>query len=168
MDNSIVILSWVIKQLDWCIKADVLELGLCKDQKRIKYGEYCKYILGKPVKKYDDLYCDIMLKYGQYYLDTAKRLNNSYYSRIRRLKNRITRYLSLGQCIWATLTFSDDVLNNTNESTRRKYVQKYLKSVSSHYIANIDFGSDKTYIDRNGVEREGTQREHYHLQNPLV
>lgn len=161
-ESSIAMLNWWIKQLDWCIKADVIELGLCKDVKKIDYGNFSRYILHQPIKKYDDLMLDLTIKHGKYYLDTARKLNNSDFSRVRRLKRRIARYLSLGQCIFATLTFSDDVLNNTNEKTRRKYVQLYLRSKSNHYVANIDFGSDSEYVDRHGVTRKATEREHYH------
>lgn len=162
LSTSIAMLGWFIKQLDWCIKADVIELGLCKDVKKIDYGNYSRYFLHQPIEKYDNLMIDLTIKHGKYYLDTARKLNNSSFSRIRRLKKRITRYLSLGRCIWATLTFSDDVLNSTSVTTRRKYVQKYLKGISKHYIANIDFGSDDQYVDRHGVTRKGTSREHYH------
>lgn len=50
---------------------------------------------------------------------------------------------------FATLTFTDDVLASTSAETRRRYVTRALKSVSSRYMANIDFGK------QNG-------REHYH------
>lgn len=69
--------------------------------------------------------------------------------RYNRLLNRIKRFLDLGDCVFFTLTFTDDVLNNTNEDTRRKYVRRFLKQHSSLYIANIDFGPK-------------TNREHYH------
>ena len=51
--------------------------------------------------------------------------------------------------IFATMTFTDQQMDNTSEKTRRRYIVRYLNSVSEHYIANIDFGAE------NG-------REHYH------
>ena len=82
-------------------------------------------------------------------LETARSINNSNYHRVKRLNDRIQRYLASGVCIWLTLTFTDDVLAKTTELQRRRFVVKYLKSQSNYYVANIDYG--KT-----------TEREHYH------
>ena len=57
--------------------------------------------------------------------------------------------LLLGNCIFITLTFKDNVLNNTTRETRRRYITRFLKAHSSEYVANIDFG-------------EKNHREHYH------
>jgi len=54
-----------------------------------------------------------------------------------------------GDCLFLTLTFNDNTLNQTSAETRRKYVRRYLKQFNCAYVANIDFGSE------NG-------REHYH------
>lgn len=70
-----------------------------------------------------------------------KRYNN--------LINRIIFYLNIGSCCFFTLTFNDETLNKTTELTRRKYVRRFLKSLSNFYIANIDFGLENN-------------REHYH------
>lgn len=79
----------------------------------------------------------------------AERINLAFYSRVKRLKNRISEMLHQGRCYFLTLTFSDDTLGRTSDQTRRKYVTLFLKSISDVYVANIDFGSN------NG-------REHYH------
>jgi hypothetical protein len=79
----------------------------------------------------------------------AERINNAYYARVRRLKVRIAHLLSLGTCFFLTLTFNNDTLSITSADTRRKYVTRFLKSISTDYVGNIDFGS------KNG-------REHYH------
>ena len=149
IEVSISVLGWFIKRLKWCIKSEVISLGLCDDVKKIDYGNYSRYILHKPIQKYDDLFIDTTIKHGAYYIKVARNINNANSSRVRRLKKRIMKYLSLGQCLFVTLTFSNDVLDSTSVSTRRKYVQKYLKSKSSHYIANIDYGNKN-------------EREHYH------
>lgn len=52
--------------------------------------------------------------------------------------------------IFGTLTFTDEVLENTKSDTRRKYVRRFLQKNALHYIANIDFGEQKG-------------REHYHF-----
>lgn len=89
----------------------------------------------------------------------ATRINLAYYARVKRLKDRISTLLRLGTCYFLTLTFKDAVLSSTSSDTRRKYVTLFLKSLSTDYIANIDFGS------QNG-------REHYHAvvlsENPIM
>ena len=77
------------------------------------------------------------------------RVNKAYYNRVCRLKEKINDMLLLGQCIFLTLTFTDKVLDNTNEDTRKRYVKRYLKDVSPLYVANIDYGAKN-------------EREHYH------
>lgn len=81
--------------------------------------------------------------------DEAHKINNASYKRRNRLASHITNMLMLGNCIFITLTFKDNVLNNTTRETRRRYVTRFLKSQSSQYVANIDFG-------------EKNHREHYH------
>lgn len=73
----------------------------------------------------------------------------------RRLFEKVTKMVALGNCAFVTLTFRDEVLSKTTESTRRRYVARYLKSQSSTYIANLDFGDKKKNINSN-------EREHYH------
>lgn len=82
------------------------------------------------------------------YLDSLKIIHADN-QRYNRLLKRIVKYLDMGSCLFFTLTFTDDVLNNTNEETRRKYVRRFLKSISSCYVANVDYG-------------EKNCREHYH------
>lgn len=77
------------------------------------------------------------------------KINHASYNRTNRLRRRINEYLSLGNCLFLTLTFNEETMNNTNSETRKKYVKNYLKSQSNYYVANIDFGK------QNG-------REHYH------
>lgn len=79
----------------------------------------------------------------------AERINLAYYARVKRLKDRIADMLCEGTCYFLTLTFTDEVLARTSDVTRRRYVTRFLKSLSDRYVANIDFGS------QNG-------REHYH------
>lgn len=79
----------------------------------------------------------------------ARKINNCYYHRACRLRKRIENYLSIGNCIFLTLTFTNDTLKNTNKDTRKQYVVRYLKSCSDYYVANIDYGAKN-------------HREHYH------
>ncbi len=81
-------------------------------------------------------------------IECDKILNASYH-RTKRLSDRIQNMLLSGQCIFLTLTFTDKVLESTNQDTRKRYVKRYLKEVSNQYVANIDYGSKN-------------EREHYH------
>lgn len=78
----------------------------------------------------------------------AENINNAYYHRVRRARERIKKIIE-NKSLFLTLTFTDDVLNNISKESRRKYVQRFLKSFNALYVANIDFGG------KNG-------REHYH------
>ena len=77
------------------------------------------------------------------------KINNASYKKVQRLKHRISKMLIEGNCIFLTLTFSQQTLDNTTTHERRKAVVRFLKTCSSSYVANIDFGKDN-------------EREHYH------
>lgn len=79
----------------------------------------------------------------------AFRVNKASYNRNIRLKSKISRMITSGSCIFLTLTFTDKVLETTSKDTRRRYIARALKTMSDHYIANIDYGKKK-------------EREHYH------
>lgn len=79
----------------------------------------------------------------------AHKINRASSRRVQRLRSRIEKLVFSGNAIFATLTFTDNVLSSTSQKTRRRYVARFLKSQSEFYVANIDFGS------KNG-------REHYH------
>lgn len=85
---------------------------------------------------------------GNVYNEIAK-IENASCHRATRLRSRIEKMLLNGECLFLTLTFNDETLNNTSVDTRRQYVRKYLKRFNCPYVANIDFGKE------NG-------REHYH------
>jgi len=70
-------------------------------------------------------------------------------NRATRLRKRIESMLLNGDCLFLTLTFNDETLNNTSDKTRRQLVSRYLKTFNCPYVANIDYGG------KNG-------REHYH------
>lgn len=105
-----------------------------------------------PAKDIYSEYNDLYDEYGAKFIKECHKINNASCKRALRLKDRITSYLGKGQCIFVTLTFTDEVLDQTSVDTRRKYVQRYLKSISDYYVANIDYGVDDRY----------THREHYH------
>ena len=90
----------------------------------------------------------ILSQYSIFHLKEAIRIHNAKVHRVTRLKRRIESICS-ERAYFLTLTFTDDVLSRTDEKTRRKYVSRSLKSISSDYVANIDYGSKN-------------EREHYH------
>lgn len=79
----------------------------------------------------------------------AERMVNADNARRKRLRQRIEKMFDKGNVVFLTLTFTDEVLQNTIPQSRRDYVRKFLKSISNDYVGNIDFGA------KNG-------REHYH------
>lgn len=82
-------------------------------------------------------------------LNECKKINQSCFKRVSRLKERINNMLLSGACVFLTLTFIDEILQTTNEQTRRKYVSRFLKNNGVSYVGNIDYGKEKG-------------REHYH------
>lgn len=147
------------------LKSVVIEMGLDKVQKKVSWSNYLRYQLGKAraydkpnkVEELESLTIPytaeecISLRnfYGQELWEEAERVNNASYHRVARLRNRITDMLLSGNCLFLTLTFTDDVLSKTSKETRRKYVSRFLKQYSNKYVANIDFGKKN-------------DREHYH------
>lgn len=80
----------------------------------------------------------------------CQKIANANYKQTARLRKKIKHMLESSQnCVFLTLTFTDDVLATTTPQTRRKYVSRFLNDHATEYIANIDFGG------KNG-------REHYH------
>ena len=93
-----------------------------------------------------DLSCN---EYGDLTMKIASQLNHNQYERKIYLKNRIGQFFMTKKCYFLTLTFNNHTLENTTHETRRRYVTRFLKSQSTDYVANIDFGKKN-------------EREHYH------
>lgn len=87
----------------------------------------------------------------------ANRILNNVQSKRVRLKKFIKKMLDSGECLFLTCTFTDNLLKRTSYVTRRRYIQRFLKSYNTNAVANIDFGEKK-------------HREHYHaiLQNDFI
>ena len=81
-------------------------------------------------------------------INEGMRLYENYRKRNQRLRKRISNIIDCDS-LFLTFTFTDDVLNSTSRDTRQIYVRRFLKSISTNYVANVDFGAE------NG-------REHYH------
>lgn len=83
----------------------------------------------------------------------CEQLLNAYKMRLKRVYDEIEFIVMCGQGVFVTFTFNDEALNRTSSVTRRRQVSRFLKSVSSRYVANIDFGKKNN-------------REHYHAIIP--
>ena len=138
-----------LMSVDYTKKSQVLKLGICRKVKQLDKDNYERIANGDfDLPYYDMMFC-LDNNVGIEDLEEARRINSANCKRVMRLNKRIKTYLSMGCCIWLTLTFNDGVLSKTSKETRKKYVTKYLKSQSCYYVGNIDYG--KT-----------TEREHYH------
>lgn len=86
-------------------------------------------------------------------MELEYRLYSANLKRQQRLRNRFDRMIKTNRAIFLTLTFNDSFLSrDTSSETRRRYVARFLKEQCIEYVANIDFGQDERF----------TQREHYH------
>lgn len=88
-------------------------------------------------------------KYGSKMWYKAELLNHARYKRKQRIQQKIESMVLSGSALFITLTFNNQVLNDTNEATRRRYVARWCKANSPFYVANIDYGDENN-------------REHYH------
>lgn len=97
------------------------------------------------------LFSDLNEEYSEIELKSLKQLYDARRQKVARLKKRVKRMIDRSEFVYFfTLTWRDEVLNNTSQKTRRTYVQRFLSSLDYiDYFANIDFGSE-------------TEREHYH------
>ncbi len=126
---------------DFLVKKHILEEGLLVDYKKARFDGYAME--------------DFVFLHGKNTTRVCRNMNSVDYKRRKRLRNKVHKMVALGTCSFITLTFRDEVLLKTSEATRRRYVARYLKSQSSTYIANLDFGDKKKNINSN-------EREHYH------
>ena len=127
------------------LKESVLTSGAYKEQRQLNRIIYKNQLL-------DDYY-EIMESFNEKYLPESwqciEALADSKRKKAKRIKKRNSKMISQGDAFFLTLTFTDVVLAATSEQTRRRYVARYLKQISSFYVANIDYGKD-------------FGREHYH------
>lgn len=77
------------------------------------------------------------------------RISHAKSTRITRLKSRIFDMIYKNDCLFLTLTFTDNSLERTSADFRRIAVRRFLNSLNVPYVANIDFGNKN-------------HREHYH------
>ena len=149
------------RKIDYSLKAEAIRQGYDKIERTISKTKYKYYQAcinecqnGEVIsEELQQQYKDACLKAQNLannglYIEAGK-INHASYQRRNRLEKRISQMLSSSTCIFVTLTFKNEVLDNTTQETRKKYVIRALKKMSDSYVANIDFGTKN-------------QREHYH------
>ena len=100
-------------------------------------------VISDPVQ--DDIYFDLLNNIGQSGIKECHRINRNTDNRTYRVRKRVRKLIDSGACLFLTFTFTDSVLDITNEKTRRKYVIECLNSFDNRgYVANIDYGVDDT------------------------
>lgn len=137
------------------LKAKVIASGLTKIVTRVKKNSY-RIEKGKPVIDIDlfakdtEVLDELSRSYtGWNEIKEAERVNHAFANRVCRLKKRISQMLNNSNCIFLTLTFTNEVLKNTSVQTRHDYIKRFLNNLNCDYVANIDYGSQN-------------EREHYH------
>ena len=131
--------------VDYSLRSEVLKTDLVKDIKYIKSLQFYNPHIAEDLQES----LDLMEKENPAYYKEACKIIDSDRSKHKRLNNRIKNMLKKGQCIFLTLTFTDEVFAITSPATRKQYVIRTLKQITNDYVANIDYG-----------EKFG--REHYH------
>ena len=143
---------------DYTYKSYCLNNNIDREVKKISYHLHLNNLYSAfdiaPYYQYtkdtlEIFYNSLADRFGFSSILEAMRLNNARYHRIERLKKRVESIISYNTSFFLTLTFTNKTLESTDSYTRRRYVSRFLRSLSSNYVANIDFG-----------KRKG--REHYH------
>lgn len=141
------------------LKHELLSNGKYELYVGIRYAEYSKFCAehyGTEINKKFEIYLGAEYNFTEEELKCCRQLYDSRRKKVERLKKKLEYRINNFNCLWLTLTFRDDVLDNTSESTRHQYIQKFLKGLNiPFYVANIDYG-DK---EKNEYSLE---REHYH------
>lgn len=161
-----------MKKPDYTYKATVLSehSDIVSLQRKISKAFYADYILHKDgvvaytefdVETAENMRSFLMSENSTLYQE-AEKINHSFFERKKRLQNRIQVMTANSECVFLTLTFTDQVFETTTAETRRRYISRFLRSFGVPYVGNIDFGDNHTYIDEQGNTRQATAREHYH------
>ena len=121
-----------------------------------EYSKYCSQTYGTEMNKKFEKYLgaeDILTDFEK---KLCKQIYDSRRKKISRLRHKLEFRIANYDCLWLTLTFTDDILNSTSELTRRRYIQRFLKDLDiPFYTANIDYGDKEKNSNSN-------EREHYH------
>lgn len=80
--------------------------------------------------------------------NACERINNARYQKTKRMNRFVQSAFNYHSCVFVTLTFSNETLSRTDETTRRKRVNEFLRPYGC-YAFNLDYGKEN-------------EREHYH------
>ena len=115
-------------------KQEVIELGITKIVSRYDYADWLSRKKDVPIDFDVELeYFRILEFYGEEYIKKARNINNNNYLREKRIKRKIQNYVAFGSCVFATLTFTDDVLNSTDENTRTRRSISYTYGTFQYF-----------------------------------
>lgn len=124
------------------LKAKVIKDGLVKDVKSLNKRIFkCENGGNFSAADYFIAQREILKNDKPVEYSEALKVAHADFVRANRLKTRIRNMMEMGDCTFLTLTFKDEVLNETSEKTRRRYVTRYLASQSMEYVGNVDYGS---------------------------
>ena len=145
------------KVFKWKIKKDCYSNSgqLVKDISKAIYNKLYNKNLYTPFTYDDAIDLKDSLKYDYNFIN-AEKVNKARKERVVRYRERINKIITISKvfnndyvALFITFTFKDELLSNTNELTRRRYIARELKEKTLYYIANIDYGLT-------------SEREHYH------
>lgn len=133
-------------RIDYSYKAKLLNTDICKRVGELNWelflnsNENSDYAIldSYDIQKYFD---KLYEKYGVSAILEGNRINNAKFHRVARLRKRITDIFDspCENVYFLTFTFSDQFLDSDNFSKRR-YVQRFLKTYFYNYVGNVDFG----------------------------
>ena len=134
-DNTLLKQSKILRNRE--IRAEMFDNGLYQLIRQYQYDEV-------PMETYHEW-------------KHMKALQVNRWKRNKRIREHLEDIISKPS-LFLTLTFTEEVLSTTSQSTRRQYVSRLLGAFKVPYIANIDFGNSEDYIDDKGNARKGTNR----------
>lgn len=92
---------------------------------------------------------EIIELYGEEVFNCARNIVCGQKKRVARVRGKVGQYVTEEVAVFGTHTFKPEKIATTKERTRRTNMSRCLRSVSRHYVANIDYGTLN-------------QQEHYH------
>lgn len=126
------------KKPDYKYKAYILNNGI---QKKCNEWSWLNFY-GKGTLD-DDYFENIISLYGSFAFDEGIKINNARYHRIKRLRDKIDKFLSIGlRSVFLTFTFSNDYIDD-NDRLLRDRVNRYLRRYCVAYVANADYGEKR-------------------------
>ena len=143
---------------DLSMRVVALDSDILKELNKYKKYLYFKFPTISFEKVLEEMHYHFVEELGypsKVVVEGFKLLSNTQKRRTRCLEKTKTLICDNKLVYFGTLTFTNDVLESTTQETRRRYVSRYLKSISDSYIANIDFGDKEKNPQSN-------EREHYH------